>query len=376
MTTRDTRESDSGFVIESDTLPIINEEGSERQSQNETPSRKKWLPILGGILALTSSLVYTFYGILIKKFQLDFVDTLFIRSMLQTPLTIIFVKMRGKKLFLEFSEDATRGEKVLKYMVLIGAGILAGMNMMCSYLGVLYIPLGDALTIIYTGPIFTMLFSFLFLRIRQGLWKISCACCLMVGVILVVRPPFLFPKHTMHLQIQDNNQTFLAQDYSLNDEDIHWIGVAICFAASCIGGLINVSIRYLKDVDSGTVMFWSGLMSIFCAFTFLSFDHKSQIFFLKNLDSTTVGELFALATVGICANWMATASYQLLDPTICAVLRAQEVIMAYVAQAIVLHVIPYYLSFVGAALVVASAIGMPMEKYVTPKMPERLRVFC
>ena len=115
---------------------------------------------------------------------------------------------------------------------------------------------GDALTIIYTGPIFTMLFSFLFLRIRQGLWKISCACCLMVGVILVVRPPFLFPKHTAHLQIQENNQTFLAQDYSLNDEDIHWIGVAICFAASCIGGLINVSIRYLKVCSR----FWTNIL--------------------------------------------------------------------------------------------------------------------
>ena len=34
MSTRDTRESDSGFVIESDILPIINEDGSERQSQN------------------------------------------------------------------------------------------------------------------------------------------------------------------------------------------------------------------------------------------------------------------------------------------------------------------------------------------------------
>ena len=34
MATIDTRESDSGFVIESDTLPIINEDGSERQSQN------------------------------------------------------------------------------------------------------------------------------------------------------------------------------------------------------------------------------------------------------------------------------------------------------------------------------------------------------
>ena len=66
------------------------------------------------------------------------------------------------------------------------------------------------------------------------------------------------------------------------------------------------------------------------------------------MDSTTVGELFALAMVGICANWMATASYQLLDPTICTALHAQEVIFAYVAQAIVLNVIPYYLSFVVA----------------------------
>ena len=115
---------------------------------------------------------------------------------------------------------------------------------------------GDALTIIYTSPMFTMLFSFLFLRIQQGLWKISCACCLMVGVILVVRPPFLFPKHTMHLQIQENNQTFLAQDYSLKDEDIHWIGVTICFAASCICGLIIVLTRYLKVCSR----FWANIL--------------------------------------------------------------------------------------------------------------------
>ena len=52
------------------------------------------------------------------------------------------MKLRGKTLLPEFSEHATRGEKVKKYSVLIGSGILAGMNMMCSYLGVLYIPLG------------------------------------------------------------------------------------------------------------------------------------------------------------------------------------------------------------------------------------------
>jgi len=377
---------ENGFVIESDTLPIINDEDrSERQIVNgttvhpeEMPVRKKWAA-LGAVLALSSSLVFTFYGLLIKQFKLDFVDTLFVRSVTQTTLALIFVKIKGKNLLLKFPEDTTCREKTKRYMILIGASILTGMNIMCSFLGVLYLDLGDAMTIIYTGPIFTMIFSFLFLRIRQGLWKISFAGLLMVGVILVIRPPFLFPQHAVHLHIQENNQTFLAETFSIGNENIHWIGVAICFTSSCIGSLIAVSIRYLTDVshvDSGTVMFWGGLMSILSAFVCLSFDERSQIFILQNIDSTTIGKLFALASLGISANWMGTGSYQLLDPTICAVLRAQEVIFAYVAQAIILHVIPYYLSFVGASFVVLSAICIPLEKYVRPRLPERLRLIC
>ena len=69
---------------------------------------------------------------------------------------------------------------------------------MFSYLAVMYCPLGDAMTVIYSGPLFTMLFSYLFLRIRQGLWKIVFALILLVGVLLVIRPPFMFPE-------QDNN---------------------------------------------------------------------------------------------------------------------------------------------------------------------------
>ena len=71
-----------------------------------------------------------------------------------------------------------------------------------------------------------------------------------------------------------------------------------------------------------------------------------------------------------------TGSYQLLDPTICAVLRAQEVLMGYVAQAIALHVVPYYLSFIGAGFVLSSAILTPLEKYVKPRLPEKLQSIC
>ena len=66
--------------------------------------------------------------------------------------------------------------------------------------------------------------------------------------------------------------------------------------------------------------------------------------------------MFALSIIGIFANWMATGSYQLMDPTICAVLRAQQVLMGYIAQAIALNVVPFYLTFVGAGFILSSAI--------------------
>lgn len=116
-------------------------------------------------------------------------------------------------------------------------------------------------------------------------------------------------------------------------------------------------------------------MSILCSLTFLSFDRNSRIFTGETVDATMIGDLLALAAVGISGNWLATASYQLIDPTICSVLRAQEIIFAYVAQAFLLHMIPCYVSFIGAGLVMLSAICMPLEPYAL-KMLYKVRNLC
>ena len=166
--------------------------------------------------------------------------------------------------------------------------------------------------------------------------------------------------------------------------------------------LINLDFESFQDVDTGVAVFWSGCMSILCSLAFLSIDQNSQIFFKPgNLNWTYMGELFVLGSLGICAVWMVTVSCQLLDPTINSVkiflneiyifsnfsqiyknfdkifqvLRAQQVIFAFVAQTIVSQVLPYYLTFIGAGFVVLSAVCMPLEKYVKPKVPEKLRRF-
>ena len=62
--------------------------------------------------------------------------------MVQIPLVAILVKLRKKNILLEFPEQATRKDKLKKYAILIGSGLLIGFNEHIAYLGVLYIPLG------------------------------------------------------------------------------------------------------------------------------------------------------------------------------------------------------------------------------------------
>ena len=111
--------------------------------------------------------------------------------------------------------------------------------MMCFFLGVLYIPLGDGMTIVYAGPFFIMIFSFIFLGIKQSLWKISFAIVLMTGVVLVIRPPFLFPEDgSLCCQIEQVFEAEKPENYVL--------GVVFCISSAAVLGLIGVCIAYLK----------------------------------------------------------------------------------------------------------------------------------
>ena len=70
-----------------------------------------------------------------------------------------------------------------------------------------------------------------------------CGC--QTGVILVVRPPFLFPQDMLCHHGKQINDTFY-EDGSLVKSKTYWIGVGMSLGAASIGGLNNVSISYLK----------------------------------------------------------------------------------------------------------------------------------
>ena len=57
-------------------------------------------------------------------------------------------------------------------------------------------------------------------------------------------------QYLTHWDHHQYNETLLANDLSLNGDNIHWIGVGICFAAAVIGGLAS-GLGLAESVDLG-----------------------------------------------------------------------------------------------------------------------------
>jgi drug/metabolite transporter (DMT)-like permease len=72
--------------------------------------------------------------------------------------------------------------------------VLSAVRLYVSYAMLAYLPLGDAVTIMFVEPLFTLVFSFLFLRLSASLWRILLCFGLLLGMVFTVQPPFVFGK--------------------------------------------------------------------------------------------------------------------------------------------------------------------------------------
>ena len=150
--------------------------------QEETSPRTSSRWLLGWLLAILSGILFTANNFLVKYYTIEAVDMLLVRSGLQTVL-MAFIILVTKRSFL----PTARLDKVLVLL----QGLIGGLRILLQFACVLFMPLGDALTIVFTEPLWTVLLSRLVLSIRIGAWKIIFGCLLLCGMVLCVQPPFL-----------------------------------------------------------------------------------------------------------------------------------------------------------------------------------------
>merc|ERR1712141_584887 len=313
---------------------------SRRNSLRER-LRKSWK--FGVFLAMTSGVLFTGNNCLIQYFKVDPLELLLVRSTFQAiilgSLTKILPPTRT------YPSPSSTNIKV-KFWIALQA-VLGALRLYLSFSCLQYLPLGDALTIIFTEPLFTIVLSFILLKSSIGFIKIILGIGLLAGMTLSIQPPFLFgPK-------SKNNSSDLMQD-----NENYYVGVTLALSCAIFGSLCNILINKCDQIKSTLLVFYAGISGIIISILGCLANSQENFFHLGELKATDWLILTFLSLSGILGYFTMTISLKMVSPTSVSVLRALEIILAYICQAIILHIMPNTLCIIGSILVILCVTGI------------------
>ena len=154
---------------------------------------------VGWFLAIISGLLFTTNNFFVKLLKMDAAEVLLVRSALKTIVLGLVLSAPGAPSLL----PSTWPDRVFTWL----QGICSGVRLLLQLACLQYLPLGDALTLIFTEPLWTVVASKLVLGTRIGAWKFCFAAILLTGMLLCVQPPFLFQREGKADQIDIGNDT-------------------------------------------------------------------------------------------------------------------------------------------------------------------------
>lgn len=299
-------------------------------------------------LGFLSGFIFTGNSYVIQTWQLDFSECLLVRSLIFLYVMTVLCCLQNHKIWPD-----------QKRVLVIVQGLLGGLTLISAFSCVLLLPLGDALTLMFSSPISTMILAALFLGHRLRLLKIICGIVLMIGTLLVIQPEFLFTSPENH-------------------DEVYYIGASIALASAVADGFLNVSISCCEEINSLVLLWWTGFGGIIVSLLAFTFDPNAKMFsgLIVEIAWQSWLAYVLLSFSGLAAYFCMTKSLQMADPTIIAFIRSFEIVIAYIVQYAVQGNIPNSLSVIGATLVFLSVTSMALQKLVVGMMPERIKFLC
>jgi len=229
---------------------------------------------LGITLAMLSAFLFTANHFLFQYWHMLETDVLLTRGFLQSSsLGVVLLAMKCCKNLL----PSTCSEI---FLVLL-QGFLSGIRVGLTFVSLQFIPIGDALTIIMTEPIWTLILSKMFLKTPVGIWKFAFSCSLLVGVILCAQPPFIF-KAVNSEQEEIANETAKEEETENEPQyfssEGYYIGLACAISTGVISAVTNILVSKCSSISSLVLTFWSGFGAVVVAvFYGLLFDTRDVI---------------------------------------------------------------------------------------------------
>ncbi|XP_012889814.1 PREDICTED: solute carrier family 35 member G1 isoform X1 [Dipodomys ordii] len=312
---------------------------SLRCGSSSEPEAKKKAPCpgLGLFYTLLSAFLFSVASLFVKKVQdVHAVEISAFRCVFQM-LVIIPCLIYRKTGFI-----GPKGQRLF----LLLRGILGSTAMILMYYAFQTTSLADATVIAFSCPVFTSLFACLFLKEKYSLWDAFFILFTITGVILIVRPPFLFGSIT----------TAVEKNYS-----DHLKGTFAAIGHAVLAAMTLVILRKMgKSVDYFLSIWYYVILGLL---------ESTVVLFITgewSLPNCGLDRLFLIliGLLGLGGQIFITKAVQIEKAGPVAMMKTMDVVFAFIFQIIFFNDVPTWWTVGGALCVVASSTGAVLRKWL------------
>ncbi len=141
--------------------------------------------------------------------------------------------------------NSVLGSGRLDTLRLAGQGLLGGVLLLCIFVSISLVPLGNASAIFFCTPVFTFAFAVCMLRERLGVYRATISVLMLAGVLLITRPPFVFGADP-------------SPDPTGKQNNFNVFGYAVAVMVPVLSAIVSIITRQLRHLRAGVQIVWFG----------------------------------------------------------------------------------------------------------------------
>ena len=234
-------------------------------------------------------------------------------------------------------------------------------------------PVGDMIIIIFSAPVFTVLMSRVILKRKITFLSFSICILIVVGDVLVVRPPFLFSDDYKERSSSNFDASVFLHNVQSHGSK-YFIGVGLVTLGAFTSGVAySVSALFIqKGGTSNLLVLSNGLISFILSFAAMPVIENRIVVNPATLTLKSWLCIFSVVLLHTLSYFQTTKAIALTDrPTLITVFRSLEIPFSLITESIWWSHIPPTLSIVGALLILVCVTIMTYHDKISRWMIEK-----
>ncbi|KAI9095874.1 hypothetical protein DFS34DRAFT_705447 [Phlyctochytrium arcticum] len=341
----------SAVDLYADEAQEVEEDGERRPLLDKpAPVARPWnKEVLGLACMAVSALLFSLMSVLVKLSgaRFPFLQIVLSRSIVQLTLGVISCWLIGV---------APWGPPGVNKLWLVARGTAGATGLALYFYTIVNMPLGDGMTIFFTGPAFTAVLARLTLKEPLTSLDMVASLACLSGVALVSRPEFLFGPHPISVLAGINSGNHhLAALAALG-------GALMSSVAYCLVRKIGTSVHFMVQV-----VYFGGMSTLLSSFGLLLSHFLSSSPSPTPLSSWTLKETLTLLLVGVTAfiaQCFLNKGLQMAPAGPATLMRNLDIVFAFIFGLTLFGEVPLWTSVLGASIILGATASVALVKWV------------